>query len=64
MNPGYVAKALVAALIAFGSSLLAVTANGGGISLHDWIAAAVAAVVAFGGVFVVPNAGTWKTPPK
>lgn len=51
---GYIAKALIGALIAF-VSVLVTAAESHGITLQEWLTAALAALVALGGVYVVPN---------
>lgn len=49
------AKALVGALIA-ALSALGASLTDGGVSASEWVAVALAFLVAFGGVFSVPNA--------
>lgn len=51
------AKAIIAALIA-GLGILGEGLTDGSLSGQEWIAAAVAALVALGGVYLVPNKST------
>jgi hypothetical protein len=55
------AKAIIAALIA-GLGILGEGLTDGSLSGQEWIAAAVAALVALGGVYLVPNRAAAEKP--
>jgi len=49
------AKAIIAALTAFLSSLVTALDSGGSISAQEWLTALIALLVAGGAVFSIPN---------
>lgn len=58
---GKYAKAVIGALVA-GLGILGEGLTDGSLSGQEWIAAAIAALIALGGVYVVPNRSTAKRP--
>jgi hypothetical protein len=49
------AKAIIGALIA-GLTAIATALTDGGVSASEWVTAAIATLVALGGVYAIPNA--------
>lgn len=50
-----IAKAVTAAVTAFGGTYAVAVADGSGVSLDEWVSIAVAVIVAGFGVWLVPN---------